>query len=137
MDGFEQSGLQGSWTPVALSRELGGKPRAVTVAGVAIALFRDGQGHPGALADQCPHRGVSLSLGRVAQDGCLECPFHGWRFRADGACAAVPLCALPESKGRLLGARAFAVAERGGLIWLYTGERAEAGEPTVPQDLRD
>ncbi|HEY8210280.1 MAG TPA: aromatic ring-hydroxylating dioxygenase subunit alpha [Myxococcaceae bacterium] len=136
-DGFEANGLQESWTPVALSRELGRRPRAVTVAGVRIALFRDGRRRPGALADRCPHRGVALSLGRVAPDGCLECPFHGWRFRADGACAAVPLAPLPDEKRRHLAAHSFAVAERAGMIWLYTGNPSEAGEPPVPLDLQD
>jgi phenylpropionate dioxygenase-like ring-hydroxylating dioxygenase large terminal subunit len=41
--------------------------------------FHDGVG---ALLDRCPHRGVALSLGTIT-DGCLACPFHGWRFGAD------------------------------------------------------
>ncbi|HYV44888.1 MAG TPA: aromatic ring-hydroxylating dioxygenase subunit alpha [Myxococcaceae bacterium] len=136
-DGFEANGLAACWTPVALSRELKRKPRAFTVSGVKVALFRDAQGHAGALADQCPHRGVSLSLGRVAADGCLECPFHGWRFSTDGACSAVPLTRLPEPRRRQLDARAFAAREAGGLIWLYTGDAAEAGDPPIPPDLLD
>lgn len=136
-DGFEANGLAASWTPVALSRELKGKPRAVTVAGVTVALFRDAQGRVGALADRCPHRGVSLSLGQVAADGCLECPFHGWRFSADGACAAVPLSQLPGAKRGPLGTRAFEARDAGGLVWLYTGNPVEAGAPPIPADLVD
>jgi len=136
-DGFEANGLAASWTPVELSGELKRKPRAVTVAGVTLALFRDAQGRAGALADRCPHRGVSLSLGRVAADGCLECPFHGWRFSASGACAAVPLSRLPDGKRGLLGTRAFEARDAGGLVWLYTGDPANAGAPPIPPDFLD
>jgi len=135
--GFEANGLGDSWTPVALSRSVKGKPRAVTVAGERIALFRDRAGQIGALGDRCPHRGVSLALGKVAPDGCLECPFHGWRFTSGGDCAAVPLTPVPEPRRKPLGARSFAVRDRGGLIWLYTGAPAGAGEPPVPADLED
>jgi nitrite reductase/ring-hydroxylating ferredoxin subunit len=43
-------------------------------------------------ADRCPHRGARLSLDRV-REGRLECPYHGWRFAAEGRCVAIP--ALP------------------------------------------
>lgn len=128
----------GFWLPAEHARRLGGKPRQVWVAGQAIALFRDRQGHAHALIDRCPHRGVALSLGRVLPDGCLECPFHGWRFAGDGACTKVPL--NPDAKLDRLAAHALPVRERGGMIWIFTGERAE-GEPNVPdwlerEDLR-
>ena len=42
-----------------------------------------------AAVDRCPHRQAKLSIGRLV-DGCLECPFHGWRFAADGSCTRVP-----------------------------------------------
>jgi nitrite reductase/ring-hydroxylating ferredoxin subunit len=37
----------------------------------------DGQVH--AIGDTCPHRGASLSEGRL-RDGCVTCPAHLWRF---------------------------------------------------------
>ncbi|XP_042148702.1 cholesterol 7-desaturase nvd [Ixodes scapularis] len=39
----------------------------------------------------CPHLGANLGvMGRVVGD-CIECPFHGWRFRGeDGVCTHVP-----------------------------------------------
>lgn len=105
------------------------------LAGVPIALFRDRQGVVHALVDRCPHRGVALSLGRVLDDGCLECPFHGWRFAGDGACTLVPL--NPKAKRERLGARPLPTIERGGMIWVFGGERPPAGrlEPLVPDSL--
>jgi phenylpropionate dioxygenase-like ring-hydroxylating dioxygenase large terminal subunit len=72
------SGFANVWTPLTLARRVKKKPLAITLAGEKLVLFRDGKGQLGALLDQCPHRGVALSLGKVRDDGCLECPFHGW-----------------------------------------------------------
>lgn len=137
-EAFAREGLADVWTPVALSSEVGKRPFALQVAGERVALFRNAEGQVGALADRCPHRGVALSLGKVGKDGCLECPFHGWRFAADGACTHVPLNPLPPEKRRHLAATAFPVRERGGLVWLYTRPGAEAPEePAVPPALED
>ena len=141
----EKDGLFGDaaglWFPAEYARKLRSKPRRVWVAGEAIALFRDHQGHAHALIDRCPHRGVALSLGRVLEDGCLECPFHGWRFDGEGACTKVPL--NPEAKRERLSAQALPVVERGGMIWLYTGLALPSGDqgphvaPTLERgDLR-
>jgi len=138
LEGFANEGFSEVWTPVALSSEVGKKPYALTLASERLVLFRDQAGKVGALHDQCPHRGVKLSLGKVGKDGCLECPFHGWRFKSDGACKDIPLNPIPEEKRQRFGATAFPVRERGGLIWLYTRPGAEApDEPLVPADLED
>ncbi|ATB35321.1 hypothetical protein CYFUS_000733 [Cystobacter fuscus] len=136
LDGFAQEGLAEVWTPVAMAREVGSKPLGLTLAGERIALFRDGRGTLAALKDQCPHRGVKLSLGKVGADGCLECPFHGWRFNTSGSCTHIPLNALSEEKRQRYAVTAFPVRERGGLIWLYTRPGGEApDEPYVPEAL--
>lgn len=107
------------WTPIGLSGDLKpGKPLGRRIAGERVVLFRDAAGQPGALIDQCPHRGVALSLGRVVE-GELQCPFHGWRFDRSGANCFVPW--NPDAKRDRLGARALPVRERAGLLWLYTG----------------
>ncbi|MCB9689470.1 MAG: aromatic ring-hydroxylating dioxygenase subunit alpha [Alphaproteobacteria bacterium] len=121
------------WTPVVFSRELGRTPLGVTVAGERVALWRTG-GSVSALVDRCPHRGVRLSLGTVRPDGCLECPFHGWRFDADGACTHVPM--NPGAKLEQLGVGRLPVVERAGLIWVFTEVGADApGEPAIPPAL--
>jgi nitrite reductase/ring-hydroxylating ferredoxin subunit len=129
--------LPGFWLPAAFSKQLKKKPLSVYLANESLVLFRDHQGKACGLLDQCPHRGVALSLGTVNAEGCLECPFHGWNFRGDGSCAFVPF--NPElSSQRLatLGATGLSVHEQCGLIWVYTG----VGEPTpkrpvIPEPL--
>lgn len=120
------------WTPVLHGRDLGQQPVQVSLAGEQLALFRGAEG-VSALIDRCPHRGVSLSLGKVV-DGCLECPFHGWQFRGDGQATRVPL--NPDVDLGRVKATPVPVREVGGLIWVFTGE-APQGEPVVPPALSD
>lgn len=136
LEGFAQQGFANVWTPVAMAREVGRQPLGLTLASERIVLFRDAQGRVAALHDQCPHRGVKLSLGKVGADGCLECPFHGWRFAASGACAHIPFNPMSEEKRQRYSTLSFPVRERGGLIWLYTHPGAEAPEDvSVPEVL--
>lgn len=125
------------WTPVErASLVRPGKAVRVEVAGQAVVLFRARSGALGALLDRCPHRGVALSLGRVTEEGTLECPFHGWKFDRAGACAQVPFACLDEHKRARLAATALPVREIGGLVFLHTGTDART-EPEVPEALRD
>lgn len=43
-----------------------------------------------AFVDECPHRKVPLSEGRVESDGSLLCSYHGWRFDGKGGLVDVP-----------------------------------------------
>ncbi|MEI8255757.1 MAG: aromatic ring-hydroxylating dioxygenase subunit alpha [Deltaproteobacteria bacterium] len=129
-------GFASVWTPVEPARALKRrKPLATTLAGEKLVLFRDGEGRPAALIDRCPHRGVALSLGRVTEDGCLECPFHGWQFKPDGSCSTIPLNDIAAAKRERFGSIALPTREAGGLIWVFTGLDAKGTEPAVPEAL--
>ncbi len=52
--------------------------RRVTVAGVAVAVFRTEDGFA-ALGAVCPHQGGPLSDGIVSAR-CVTCPLHNWRI---------------------------------------------------------
>lgn len=132
--GLMFEGFAHVWSPLALSRRLKAQPMRLVLAGEPIVLFRDGSGRPGALIDRCPHRGVALSLGQIGSDGCLECPFHGWRFDTAGANRHAPL--NPDAKLDLLSATALPVRELGDLIWVHTAPGVEApAEPVAPEGL--
>jgi len=107
------------WTIVGLARDLKrDKLLAKRIAGERVVFFRDAAGKACALLDQCPHRGVALSLGRI-EKGVIECPFHGWRFDGAGRNCLVPW--NPDAKRENLSAVALPCQEAGGLLWLYTG----------------
>ncbi len=120
------------WTPVLPAKDVGNSPRSIRVAGVDLVLFRDGAGKPGALLDRCPHRGVSLALGRRTSNGNLACGFHGWEFDADGQCRHIPF--NPDAALARFGATALPVTEVGGLVWVYTGFEP-VGEPQPASTL--
>jgi phenylpropionate dioxygenase-like ring-hydroxylating dioxygenase large terminal subunit len=99
------------WHPVATAKQVGAKPLARRLMGRPIVLFRSADGLA-VLVDRCPHRNMPLSRGRV-RGGQIECPYHGWRFGADGRCMATPGADEPATHG----AQALPVMERAGLIW--------------------
>lgn len=123
------------WTPVMLARRLKQKPMPMKVAGEKLVFFRGAGGEPGAVLDACPHRGVALSLGKV-KDGCLECPFHGWRFNVAGENTHVPF--NPDARRERLSAVSVPVRLVGELLWIYTAPgRTAPSEPVVPDGLVD
>jgi phenylpropionate dioxygenase-like ring-hydroxylating dioxygenase large terminal subunit len=110
--------------PVLAARKLRGKPVRVELAGRAYVLFRDAQGRPAALADACPHRFAPLSAGRVTPEGQLECPYHGWRFDADGHGSSP---SQPDLKK--CDARSFQLVERFDYLWLAAREAPPSAFP--------
>lgn len=83
--------LVDEWYPVALSTELGAGPVGVRLLGRDLVLARLGpEGDRLVLAsDRCSHRHAPLRLGTIER-GCLQCPYHGWRFDEGLRCVAVP-----------------------------------------------
>src|SRR5262249_53437015 len=82
--------LRRCWQPVATIEELKEGPRRAVLLGEALAVFVTEGGSPAVVADRCPHRGASLSLGEVCGQA-LQCPYHGWTWDAhDGSCVRVP-----------------------------------------------
>ena len=84
-----QPALDHQWYPIALSEDIAPGPHGVQVLGRRYALWRSDDGSLTAAPDRCPHRQAPLSEGRMV-DGCLECPYHGWRFGTGGRCELVP-----------------------------------------------
>lgn len=54
-----------------------------------------------AFIDECPHRKVPLSEGRVEDDGSLLCSYHAWRFDGEGSCVAVPQVESEDELARI------------------------------------
>ena len=112
--------LRDCWHPVAFSTDLSDQPIHADLLGESLVLWR---GHDGAraMSDLCVHRGTALSLGRVEGDQ-LVCPYHGWRYGADGRCVAIPQLEDPTrvpAKARIPVYRAL---ERYGIVWAALGE---------------
>ncbi|WP_434683854.1 Rieske 2Fe-2S domain-containing protein [Pseudanabaena minima] len=87
-----------------------------------------------AFDDRCPHRLVPLSEGRIAEDGLLECPYHGWAFKGDGNCDRIPQ--QPEDGQAHTSKRAcvksLPTSERQGLLFIYAGKPENAPQVKIP-----
>ncbi len=119
--------IENQWYAVTTSQALGKKPLALERLGESLVAWRDANGRAVVQLAACPHRGANLSLGRV-RDGCLECPYHGFRFDPRGACVEAP-CEGPDAKLRKdLVARTFTTREEHGVVWLWRGDRPPADE---------
>lgn len=72
--GIDAARVPNLWLAVAHSSTVkSGEVKKVEVDGVPIALWRTATGDVSARSDVCPHRGASLSRGRVSSDR-LICP---------------------------------------------------------------
>ena len=109
--------LRACWHPVASGRELDDRPVAAGLLGEPLVLWRGRDRQPRANLDLCVHRGTALSLGWVSGDE-LVCPYHGWRYRADGRCAAIPQLDDPSRVPAKARIPAFRCQERYGLVWV-------------------
>ena len=125
------------WQPVALVDEfdpvldprMSSRPvKAVRALGQDLVLFKDAAGAWGLLDRDCPHRGADLSFGRHEVDG-LRCPFHGWKFTADGTCLETP----SEPDGSTLCTRVkqrhYPVLERSGILFGWFGDQGTTPPP--------
>lgn len=128
------------WYPAMRSRELPSRKLFPTrLLNLPLVLGRDAHRRAFALRDNCPHRGMPLSLGRF--DGCnVECIYHGWKFDArTGQCCEVPALAGDSNGVKVdrLFARSFPCREQDGYIWIFLGDpghppAAAADLPPVP-----
>jgi vanillate O-demethylase monooxygenase subunit len=124
--------LRGCWHPVAESPEIvPGVPVAVDLLGEALVLWRDSTGTAHAFRDLCIHRGTALSLGTVEGDE-IVCPYHGWRYRSDGACTRIPQLGDPTRVPAKARATTFRCAERYGFTWVAL-EKPRWPLPDVPE----
>ena len=125
--------LTGFWYLAAPAAALKpGRTLAKRLLGTPLLLGRSAAGAVFALRDLCPHRGVPLRYGRF--DGReVVCAYHGWRFRPDGSCAAIPSLAPGQDFDLTrIKVRGFPCRELQGNIWVYmAGQGAAELEPPL------
>src|SRR6202047_2035209 len=124
------------WIPAAMSSELerDGAPMRLMLLGERLIAFRDSSGRVGVLDHRCPHRCASLFFGRH-EEGGLRCVYHGWKFDTVGNCLDMPNVPADQSFRHKVKAKAYAVAERSGLVYVYMGERQAPPLPAIEAAL--
>jgi len=123
--------LCNAWYVAATIEELASaRLLARTLLDEPIVFFRDTKtGEIAALEDRCCHRGAPLSLGEVSDAGVM-CGYHGLVFDSRGVCVE-----MPGNHGRIPASarvRSYPVVEKGGFVWIWTGDRTRAAEHLIP-----
>lgn len=114
LDGY----VRNTWYPLTWSRDVDRTLRHHRILGEDLVVYRTESGKPVALQETCPHRLAPLSAGRLRGDA-VECGYHGMTFGPDGRCIRIPGQKLIPANARV---RAYPVAERMGLVWVWMGE---------------
>ena len=136
--------LRQYWQPAALVDEfnsaldarMADRPvKAIKLLGQDMVLFKDASGAWGLLDRDCAHRGADLSFGRLetaAQGGGLRCPFHGWKFAADGRCLETPAEPAGSKLCDRIRQRSYPVIEKSGVLFAWLGDM-ETTPPPLPE----
>src|ERR671939_453611 len=120
------------WLPALLPSELPGPdcdPIRFRILGEDLIAWRDTNGVPGFIQNNCPHRGASLFFGRT-EEGGLRCVYHGWKFDVAGNCVDMPNEPAESDFKHKVKAVAYPCQERGGIVWAYMGPRKDP--PPMP-----
>ena len=121
--------VHNTWYVAAWDHEVGRHLMARKILNIPVVLYRTAAGAPVALEDTCPHRFAPLHRGKIFGD-TIECPYHGLRFDAQGACVHNPFD--PKVTLRAARIRSYPVVERDRFIWVWMGEADKADAATIP-----
>lgn len=131
-DAFPHKGYPSGWFQVAWAGELSvGDVQPLHYFGRDLVLYRGNKGYH-VLDAHCRHMGAHLGHGGMVAGDSIVCPYHGWRWGADGRNQLVPLEKKATDRCRM-GAWETVVANQ--IIWVWFDE---AGRPPLfaaPTDL--
>jgi phenylpropionate dioxygenase-like ring-hydroxylating dioxygenase large terminal subunit len=124
--------IKNHWYAIEFGHEVVEDPKQVRVDGHDLVLWRGKDGTVNAQSDLCIHRGGSLGGGKVV-DGCVQCPYHGWKFDDDGVCVDIPANkeGLPIPKKARVDS--YPCVERYGFIWAFLGDIPAEDRPPIPE----
>lgn len=131
---IDDKALLAHWHVVGLSSDLAKEPLQVELMDERVVLWRQDTKIL-AFRDLCIHRGTALSLGKI-EDGCLVCPYHGWRYDTSGQCVHIPAQGKlgdPQTIPEKARAHPYTATERYGLIWLTLDENPKHDIPHYPE----
>jgi phenylpropionate dioxygenase-like ring-hydroxylating dioxygenase large terminal subunit len=78
-----------SWYRFGAVREIARGPVSKDLLGERLVAFQSHDGCISVMDARCSHMHADLGNGRVV-NGCIECPFHQWKYGTDGRCIDIP-----------------------------------------------
>jgi phenylpropionate dioxygenase-like ring-hydroxylating dioxygenase large terminal subunit len=116
--------IENQWYAIAPQRLVSpGKMVGLKRLGKDLLIFQTLDGQWGCLEDLCSHRGVKLSAGKLKEDGCVECPFHGLRFSVSGKCTLIPANGKNSLVDDRYNVRSYAIEVKHGIIYVFNGDK--------------
>ncbi|NRA35649.1 MAG: Rieske (2Fe-2S) protein [Polyangiaceae bacterium] len=109
-----------------------GEIKTLKYFGRELVAFRDDAGKIRVTAAHCVHQGAHLGHGGKIENGCLRCPFHGWKYNGDGECVEVPYSDSVPKNARI---HSYPVLEWANLVIVFYNENNDA--PTWTPELPD
>lgn len=122
--------INNQWYVVLESKEVNKKPVGVTRLSEKLVFYRDRQNQVHCLKDQCVHRGVKLSLGKVHKDHLL-CPFHGFEYNCKGKVEVIPAYGRTYQVPERYKVSYYKTFEVQGFIYIFLGNPGDAHDPPV------
>jgi len=95
-----------------------------------LVAFRGVSGVVSVLVAYCPHLGAHLGVGGAVVGDTIRCPFHGWRWDGQGACAEIPYAKRIPAAAR---AEAFPARERNGMIFVWHDAQRRPPSWEIPE----
>ncbi|GAA5048560.1 Rieske 2Fe-2S domain-containing protein [Nocardia callitridis] len=104
-----------------------GKPHSVEAFGTKLVIWADSAGELHVLDAYCRHMGGDLTMGEVKGDD-IACPFHDWRWGANGKCTAIPYGRRVPPLART---RKWTTLERNGQLFVWQDHQGTQPPPEV------
>ncbi len=121
--------LRNIWYVVGWADEIGRDLQELRILDEPILFYRKTDGTSVAIGNRCPHRFAPLHMGRLEGDNVV-CGYHGLAFGTSGICVHTP-----NANGKIptrARVKAYPVAERHALVWVWMGEPERADESLIP-----
>src|SRR6185295_3911532 len=120
-----------SWYLFGAGADLARGPVSKSMLGRRIVAFRTQSGRAIVMDGNCAHLGADLGCGKVVGE-TIQCPFHGWRYGADGICKHAPVAAFASPRPRssvppFARLQTYPAVERHGYLFFFNGR-----EPLFP-----
>jgi len=125
--------VKNCWYVAAWCHEIGAQQMySINIINEPVLIYRRADGTLTAMADQCCHRHMPLSAGRLEGDD-VRCMYHGLKFNSQGRCIEVPTMKLSGAEvPKQFRVRTYAVVERHDWVWVWMGDRDTADPDLIP-----
>ncbi len=113
------------WFQIGWSHEYPvGEVKPLKYFDIDLVLYRTASGALLLRQAHCPHFGAHLGYGGTVDGECIQCPFHGWKWNAEGRNESIPYSSIVNKSKEL---EKYHVREVSGLIFMW--HHPDGGDP--------